>query len=242
MPAQAPGKTFSVPFTKASAHNHPAVELGHAGIAYKSAQPAPAVPSVANAAAAVLIAIGEEAVIHMEGTHTILASLLPAGAKAGDKLWINPADNTLSKLALPGEVNPQIKLTVSATGGTFTFTIDGAVSGAIAFNATAAALREALEAMPNIKPGDITVTGGPGDATGTKPYVITFVAGPYANGPKPAMSTQTGALEGTKTAVIADVVVGVAGAEGVKWGIVDELEPSVSPELAVVNLSQRSSF
>lgn len=242
MPARGPGQTYAVTATKESAHNHPAIELNHAGIAHKSQQIPPGVPSNAAAAAAKLIAIGEEFVIDMDGVHTFESSLLPGGAKAGERLWINPADNTLSLKQFEGEVNPQVKITVSATGGTWTLTIDGAVSGAIPWNGSPAELLAIFVGMPNINVGDLTVTGGPGDATGTKPYVITFVKGRYANGPKPAMATATGALEGTKTAPIADVVVGVAGVECVKFGVIDEIDTVPTPNLVHVNLSQRSSF
>lgn len=240
MPAEGPGKRYSVTATKATVHGQPVVELSHPGIAAKSMQAAPAVPSVANATAATHIAVGEEMVIMLDGSHSFSSTLLPAGAKAGDKLWISPADNSLSPISSAGAVNAQVKLTVSATGGTLTVTIDGEVSGAIPWNATPAELREKLEGMSNINPGDVTVTGGPGDAGGTKPYVITFAKGRYAGLPKPALATATGALEGTKTAVFADVVVGVAGVEAVKFGIIDEID--ATNELAHVNLSLRSAF
>lgn len=240
MPAEAPGKRFPVTATKATVHGRPAVELNHAGIAYKSAQPAPAVPSVANATAATQIAIGEEFVMSMDGAHEFASTLLPGGAKAGDRLWINPADNSLQASARAGQVNPSVKIPVSATGGTFTITIEGQVTAAISATATAAELLAALEALPNIDKGDVTVTGGPGDATGTKPYVITFVKGKYSNGPVPAITTQTASLTGTKTAPVENVIVGVEGSENVKFGLIDFIDTVALR--AHVNLTQRSSF
>jgi hypothetical protein len=243
MPARSPGQTFAATFTKLSGHNHPAVELNHAGIAQKSQQIPPGVPSNAAAAAAKVIEIGEEAVIDMNGSHTFESSFLPGGAAAGSRLWINPADNTLSLSASPGAVNPAVSVKVDATGGTLTITIDGEVSGAIAPTVTAAELRAKLEAMSNIGAGDVTVAGGPGNAGGTTPYIITFVKGRYAGAPKPAITTQVGALTGgAGTAAVADAVVGVAGAEGVKFGVVDEIDTVSVPNLVTVNLSQRSSF
>lgn len=59
----------------------------------------------------------------------------------------------------------------AATAGTITITFDGAATGNIAFNATAAAVQAALEGLPNVDPGDIVVTGGP------LPGVITLTFG-----------------------------------------------------------------
>lgn len=60
-----------------------------------------------------------------------------------------------------------IVLTVGGTG-TYTLTVDGQVTAAIAQNANAATLRGAIEALPNVEPGDVLVTG-------TGPYAIAFI-------------------------------------------------------------------
>ncbi len=59
-----------------------------------------------------------------------------------------------------------ITITGTPTGGTFTLTFSGQTTGAIAFNASAATVDTALEALSNIDPGDVTCTGGalPGTA------------------------------------------------------------------------------
>jgi hypothetical protein len=67
-----------------------------------------------------------------------------------------------------------VTITGTPTGGTFTLTYEGATTGGIAYNATATAVRQALEALPGLSPGDVTVTGGPGPGT---PYVVTFNGG-----------------------------------------------------------------
>lgn len=64
-----------------------------------------------------------------------------------------------------------VTLTGSPAGGTFTLTFDGEQTAGIAYNATAGAVQTALEALPNVDPGDVVVTGGPGPGT---PYVVTF--------------------------------------------------------------------
>lgn len=99
MPLEGPGARFDVIATKATSHGAPATELGHPGIAAKSAQIAPGVPSVASAAAAVLIAIGEDFVIMLTGVHEVATSLLPGGTVAGSKLYIKESDNTLALAA-----------------------------------------------------------------------------------------------------------------------------------------------
>lgn len=90
-----------------------------------------------------------------------------------------------------------VSIPVDATGGTFTITFAGTATAAIAFNATAAAVQAALELNPNINVGDIAVTGGPGNAGGTTPYVITFLAdGQYGNVDAPTITTGAGSLTG----------------------------------------------
>lgn len=104
MPLEGPGRRISVTATKATTHGAPAVELNHAGVAAKSEAIPPMAPSVANAALAVAIAVSEEFVIMLDGVHEVATSLLPAGAAAGDALWIATADNTLHNAAGAGLV------------------------------------------------------------------------------------------------------------------------------------------
>jgi hypothetical protein len=64
-----------------------------------------------------------------------------------------------------------LTITGSPTGGTFTLTYSGQTTAAIAYNASAAVVEDALEALSNIASGDV-VTGG-GALPGT-PVTITF--------------------------------------------------------------------
>ncbi|MFD1657003.1 phage tail protein [Streptomyces caeni] len=83
----------------------------------------------------------------------------------------------------------------SATAGTITITFGGQTTGSIAYNATAAAVQTALEALPNIDPGDVTVTGGPLPAT----VSISF-AGQYLGTDVPEVTvTPSGLTGGTVT-------------------------------------------
>jgi hypothetical protein len=98
-----------------------------------------------------------------------------------------------------------VTITGTPTGGTFTLTFDGETTAAIAYNASAAAVLSALEALPSIQAGDVTVGGGPGPGT---PYTVTFVGG-LAGRDIPQM-TATSSLTGGTTPAVA-VTTGTAG-------------------------------
>lgn len=107
-------------------------------------------------------------------------------------------------------------ITVDAGGGTFTVAFDGsAASAAIAYNATAAALKAALETLSTINPGDVAVTGGPGVAGGATPYVVTF-GGRYIGQNVPPIVTAAGSLTGG--AGTAAVTTGTGGGSSVSDG------------------------
>lgn len=62
-----------------------------------------------------------------------------------------------------GGTNEVQRLTITGTptGGTFTMSFNGQTTAAIAYNATAAAVQSALEALSNIAAGEVACTGGP---------------------------------------------------------------------------------
>jgi hypothetical protein len=96
------------------------------------------------------------------------------------------------------------------SGGTYTITAPGkGTTAALAYNANAAAVQAALEAIPGIGAGNVTVTGGP---LSSGALVITFVG--VAGGQDQAMLTiATGSLTGsTPGASVAQTTQGVAGA------------------------------
>jgi hypothetical protein len=70
--------------------------------------------------------------------------------------------NEVQKVAIGG----------TPTGGTFTLTFSGQTTSAIAYNATAATVQTALQALSSIGSGNATVTGGPGPGTA---WTVTFV-------------------------------------------------------------------
>jgi hypothetical protein len=75
----------------------------------------------------------------------------------------------------------RIQLSSGITGGTFTLTFDGQTTAAIAYNASAAALQSALEALSNIAPGDVSV------AKSGSVWTVTF-QGAYAGTNVPEMT------------------------------------------------------
>lgn len=101
-----------------------------------------------------------------------------------------------------------VTITGGPTGGTFTLTYDGAVTAAIAFNATAAAVQAALEGLPNIGRGDVLVTGAAGG-----PYSVTFT-GALA-GTDVAAMVATGTLTGGVTPAVAVTVPTAGGSAAV---------------------------
>lgn len=76
----------------------------------------------------------------------------------------------LSTIAGTDEVQT-LTITGTPTGGTFTMTYSGQTTAGIAYNANAATVQAALEALSNIGAGDVVCTGG--DLPGT-PVVVTF--------------------------------------------------------------------
>jgi hypothetical protein len=69
-------------------------------------------------------------------------------------------DNAGALTSLTDEVQAITK-SGTVTGGTFTITYSGQTTAAIAYNATAATIQAELEALSNLAPGDVFVTGGP---------------------------------------------------------------------------------
>jgi hypothetical protein len=83
-----------------------------------------------------------------------------------------------------------VTVTGAPTGGTFTLTWSGQTTAAIAYNATAAAVQAALQALSNIGAGNVTVTGANGG-----PYSVTFT-GTLANADVAQMTASGAGLTG----------------------------------------------
>src|SRR6476661_8716298 len=94
-------------------------------------------------------------------------------------------------LAGGAETNEVQQLTVTATGGTFTVTVDGQTTGAVAYNAAAGTLQTALEALSNVDTGDITVTKVSAD------FVLTY-GGKFSGVNVPAVTVNDDLATGGK--------------------------------------------
>lgn len=87
----------------------------------------------------------------------------------GAELSGTASSTILQYEGLSGGANEVQQVWVSGTGGTFDLSYDGQTASGIAWNASAAALESALEALSNI-----TGVGVTGSGTSSDPWVITF--------------------------------------------------------------------
>jgi hypothetical protein len=103
-------------------------------------------------------------------------------------------------------VNEQQTITLEPTvsGGTFTLTYDGQTTANIAWNANAAAVTSALEALSNIGVGDVSVSG-------TGPWIVTF-QGTFAGADVDLMTADGALLTGpSHTISVSTLTQGYAG-------------------------------
>ena len=113
-------------------------------------------------------------------------------------LFLRGALGTASSTTTSGQSEVQtITISGSPTGGTFTLSYRGQTTTAIAYNAAAAAVDSALEALSTIGAGNVVVGGGPGPAT---PWTVTFGGALASTNARPltAASSLTG---GTNPAI-----------------------------------------
>lgn len=131
--------------------------------------------------------------------------ILPSGtvvAQLADGLYVAYNDN-----ASPAAADEVQTITIDATGGTFTITVLGKTTSAIAYNATGPVVKAAIvEAIPEATEDDFTVS-----KSGAV-YTVTF-KGRYGSKNQPAMTTGVGSLTGgAGTAAVATTTAGSPGA------------------------------
>jgi hypothetical protein len=106
--------------------------------------------------------------------------------------WIDGAGwRALATATGTNEVQ-SVAITGGPTGGTYTLTFSGQTTAGIAYNATAAAVQAALEALTNIAPGDVVCAGGPHPGTAVS---VTF-GGQYAGVNVAEMTASAAGLTG----------------------------------------------
>lgn len=112
------------------------------------------------------------------------------GSIAYEKVASNGAATTgFTQLSTHAAEVQTVTISGTPTGGTFTLTYSGQTTAGIAYNANAAAVQAALEALSNLAPGDVAVTGGPGPGSA---FTLTF--GATLAGQNVAELTASGAL------------------------------------------------
>lgn len=108
-----------------------------------------------------------------------------------------------------------ITITGTPTGGTFTITMDGATTSALAYNASAATVQSALQALSTIGSGNVLVTGSAGG-----PYTLTF-AGDLAETDVNTVSVDITLLTGGTPVVAVTVPTPGVNAEDVVLDVCD---------------------
>jgi len=105
-------------------------------------------------------------------------------------------------------------ITVKAVAGQFKLTFGADTAADLPFDASAAEVASALQALPSIGVGNVAVSGGPGSPTGSTPYVVTF-EGSLANKNVAQLDVASGAvpLRGDKAASTATTTPGGFGNE-----------------------------
>jgi hypothetical protein len=98
-------------------------------------------------------------------------------------------------------------ISIKAAAGQFKLTFGSDTTANLEFDSTAAEVQSALEALPSIGAGNVELSDGPGDATGSSPYVVSFegalanknVAQLEASSGTVALSGDKGTSTGTST-------------------------------------------
>jgi hypothetical protein len=106
----------------------------------------------------------------------------------GNAHWVkatNSADNTVVGIYVCAYL---VTLNGPPTGGTFTISYNGTATSAITYNATAATVQSALQAIAGMPANNVTVTGNAGG-----PYTITFIVWPTSVLTAASSLTGTGA-------------------------------------------------
>ncbi|MGA2093966.1 MAG: hypothetical protein ABSH16_11265, partial [Sedimentisphaerales bacterium] len=75
----------------------------------------------------------------------------------------------------------QIQHSSAVTSGTFTLSYGGYTTSAISYNATIQNIQDALDALPSVQPGDITVSGNALNSSGTLTFTFKNTLGDVSN-------------------------------------------------------------
>ena len=129
----------------------------------------------------------------------------------GAPVYLSGTDKTLADSDAGTSEVQTVTITGTPTGGTFTLTFGGQTTAAIAYNATAATVQTALEALSTIRAGNVGVSGSAGG-----PYTVTF-RGDLASQNVAAMTADGASLTGGTSPAVA-VATGTSGIHSVLVG------------------------
>jgi hypothetical protein len=141
------------------------------------------------------------------GDYTGRDTLVPYPIRVNPDLFNDAAavPVKLSAIASAG-TNEVQTITIDATGGTFTVTYAGQTTAAVAYNAAAGTLEDALEALSNIAPGDVQVTKA------GSVFTLTFGGTLGKQNIAPVTTDASSLTGGAGTAAVATTTPGVAAA------------------------------
>ncbi|QDU07870.1 choice-of-anchor Q domain-containing protein [Gimesia aquarii] len=135
-------------------------------------------------------------------------------------LIVVPTVTTVTEGTTQNEVQ-EVVINGAPTGGDFTLTFDGATTGPIAFNADAAAIIAALQALSTIAPGEVMVRGDAvngfeiefvGSFTSVNTPQITADATGLTGGTTPSITTKTTSVGGFLRGIRGNTITGNSGA------------------------------
>lgn len=138
-----------------------------------------------------------------EGTHYIRSAnpmLMGRNVmKSGIPLGKVTASNLYAPYSGPRSEVQTVTVTGGPTGGSYTLTFSGQTTAGIPYNATAAQVKTALEALSNIGAGEVAVSGGPHPGTA---IVVTF-GGQYLGDDVAQMTASGASLTGGTSPAVA---------------------------------------
>ena len=123
---------------------------------------------------------GQVGLAALRGAQGIAVSTADSNPATGKVFLADTINQRVNVYNLDGSVyedpslNERDRLAVSTTAGTYTLNFNAQTSAPIPYDASAATVQSALEAFTGIDPGDVSVSGGPGDLGATSPYEIAF--------------------------------------------------------------------
>lgn len=136
-----------------------------------------------------------------------------SGMNFGDNVYVSATDGKFCDANPAAREKQTVTISGSPTGGTFTLTLSGQTTGTIAYNATAATVEAALEALSTVGQGNVQVTGNAGG-----PWTVEFV-GQLQNSNVAEMTASGAGLTGGTSPAVA-IATSTAGVELKVAGVV----------------------